>query len=29
MNFGTISLLFKQIFEMTLLKFLLEYLEIF
>ena len=29
MNFGTISLLFKQIFEMTLLKFSLEYLEIF
>lgn len=29
MNFGTISLLFKQIFEMTLLKFSLECLEIF
>lgn len=29
MNFGTISLLIKQIFEMTLLKFSLEYLEIF
>lgn len=29
MNFGTISLLFKQIFEMILLKFSLEYLEIF
>jgi hypothetical protein len=29
MNYGTISLLFKQIFEMILLKFSLEYLEIF
>ena len=29
MNFGTISLLFEQIFEMILLKFSLEYLEIF